>query len=121
MAGVQFSLQGLAVTGHAETEGPKYQGGKDITLNGITQPVWVGEGGLDHRQQIEQTDNKHQSGVLKQGDKGIDYSRDHQLERLGQDNQTHRLPVTQSEGIGRLVLTLRDGLQAAANHLCHIG
>jgi hypothetical protein len=40
---------------------------------------------------------------------------------LRQDDQAHLAPIAETQGIGRLVLTARDGLQAAAHHFGEIG
>ena len=62
-----------------------------------------------------------QRRVLEQADEGVDDVRDDDLQRLRQDDEPHHLPVAEAERHGALVLALRDGLQAAAHHLGHVG
>ncbi len=84
-------------------------------------PVRVGERRLDDAEQIEQADDQDQRRVLEQADEGVDDAGDHDLERLRQDDQAHRLPIAEAERLGGFELALRNRLQAAAHDLRHVG
>ncbi len=51
----------------------------------------------------------------------FDDTRDHELERLGQDDEPHLLRIGEPQRICRLVLAARDRLQPAADGLGEIG
>ena len=53
--------------------------------------------------------------------KFADDVRDRDLQRLRHDHEPHRLPVVEAERVGALVLAARQGGEAAADDLGHVG
>ena len=58
---------------------------------------------------------------LNSADEGIDDVRQRDAQRLRQDDQPHHAPIGQAQRPRRLVLAARDGGEAAAHHLRHVG
>ena len=85
------ALEPLAVARHAETEHPEDAGRRTRSRSvEKPEPVGVGVGGLDAAEQVEQADDQHQARVLEQRDERVDDARDHELERLRQDDEADR-------------------------------
>lgn len=85
----------LAIARHAKTEDPVDQRGKDIPLPWTSRAVRINGGLLHAAKEIEQPDDDHRAGIFKKGDDRVDQPGNNQLERLGEDHQPLRFPVTQ--------------------------
>src|SRR5919112_5465671 len=118
---VQLRLQGLAVLRHGEAEHEVDGAHRQVDLDAEPLPRRLDNGGLARRQQVEDADDEHQRGVLKEADEGVHQRRDHQAQRLRQDDEAGLLPVGEAERVRRLVLPLRQRLQATAHHFRQVG
>src|SRR5581483_11242340 len=103
---IQPVLDEQRITRHAETEREVDDAGKgEARKQGSwRRPVRIGERGAQHAQEVEQGHDRHQRGVLEQGDETVDEARNDVAERA------RRLP-----------LAPRDRRQAAADHLGLVG
>src|SRR3712207_640270 len=118
---VQLRLQVLAVLRHGEAEHEVDGAHRQVDLHAEALPRRLDDGRLARRQQVEDADDEHQRGVLEEADEGVHQRRDHQAQRLGQDDEARLLPVGQAERVRRLVLALGQCLQPAAHHLREVG
>src|ERR1051326_510686 len=75
------------------------------------RPFRIDARGLDGPQQIEHADDRYQRRILEQPDVGVDDVGDGDLQRLGQDDEAHHVPVTEPDRHRALVLPLGDRLQ----------
>ena len=72
-------------------------------------------------QKIEKPDDRNQRRVLEQADETVDDSGNDDFQRLRQNDKAHHFPIGQAKRLRRLILALRDRLQAAAHHFRHVG
>src|SRR3954470_8676250 len=118
---VQLRLQALAVFRHGEAEDEVDGADGQVDLDAEALPGRLDDRRLARRQQVEDADDQDEAGVLEEADEGVDQRRDHQAQRLRQDDEAGLLPVVQAERVGRLVLPLRQRLQAATHHFRQVG
>ena len=112
----------IEVARHAEADHEEEQRRQQEGLViDLAEPVLVGLQQARLAEDVEQADDDDQRGVLEQADEGVDDAGDRDLQRLRQDDQAHRLPVAQTHRLARLVLPLGNRLEAAADHLRHVG
>ncbi|QTK78568.1 6-Pyruvoyl-Tetrahydropterin Synthase [Agrobacterium tumefaciens] len=123
MPGVEVPFHEQRITRHAEAEDPEYEACEDIARHGGNggRPVRIRLVECDDTEQVEHADDRDQRRVLEQPDEGVDDARNDELQRLWQYDQPRLLPVVQAERIRSFILSLRNGLQAAADHFRHIG
>ena len=69
-------------------------------------PGRVGADRVGEPQRVEHRNDRDQSRVLEDADEGGDDAGDRDLQRLGQNDQLHRLPIVQAQRIRALVLAL---------------
>src|SRR6187401_326716 len=84
-------------------------------------PLRIDAGHLDRAQEIENTHDEDQRRILEQPYIGVDDIRDRHRQRLRQDDETRHLRIAETDGHGPFVLASRNGLQAGAHDLRHIG
>ena len=112
-----------AVTGvaHAVAESEVNEGAEGVTFHAMPQPGGVLPGGMDDAEEVVEADDGNQRRVFEQPDESVGNAGDDGGQRLRQDDEAHLRPVTEAEAVGRFKLSARDGLQAAAHHLRHVG
>src|SRR6476659_2076043 len=116
-------FHGASIARHAVTEDYKKNGGDRVAgrAGDGRCPLRIDAGHLDRPQEIEDANDKDQRRVLEQPYISVDDIRDRHCQRLRQDDEACHLPVAETDGHGAFVLASRNGLQAGANNLRHIG
>src|SRR6202000_2976438 len=96
---IQPVLDEQRITRHAETEREVDDAGKgEARKQGSwRRPVRIGERGAQHAQEVEQRHDRHQRGVLEQGNETVDEAGNNVAERLRQHDQERGLRPGQAE------------------------
>ena len=123
MAGGEPRFHVARVTRH-QIAAEKIEDGGEGVAGGAGQrrrPFRIDARGLDGAQEIENTDDEDERGVLEQRDIAVDDIGNGDAQGLRQNDQPHHLPIAEPDRLRALILSARDRLQAGAHHLRHIG
>ena len=93
---IQPRLQAFAVRCDRVAEREVDERNEHQALDVELPPLDVTRGEPNRAEQIEQADDDDEARVLEESDEGIDHRRDHELQRLRQDDEPHLVPVAQS-------------------------
>src|SRR3954470_22333086 len=121
VTGVEAPLERLREARHGKAEDPEAEAREDVGLDVVAEPFLADHDQPRHVQEVVEAHDEDERRVLEQRDEAVDDAGNDEPQRLGQDDQPHALPVAEPHGLGRLVLALGDGLEAAADHLGEVG
>src|SRR6516225_8562820 len=79
---IELALEHLAIARHEEAEAPIDRRDKHIGFGGEALPIGIGERVVGGIEQIEQTDDDDERGILEAADEVVDEGRDHHRQRL---------------------------------------
>src|SRR5262249_35964855 len=102
---LRFKMPAVARHGEAEREIDRRD--KCIHFDAEGLPSGIDDRGLCRGEQVEDTDDQDEAGILEEGDEGVDQGRDAVPDRLRQYDQPVLLPIGEAERVGSFVLSSR--------------
>ena len=94
------------------------EGGDRVELHHLEVAGGLDLGGV---QQLDDADRECDRSVLEHRDEFVAGRRDHDAQRLGQDDAPHRLEVGHAQALRSVHLTGLDGANAGADDFRHVG
>src|SRR5258708_5794412 len=118
---VEPPLEASPVARHGEAADEEENRGEDVALLGQTQPGGILQRLIDRPEEVDETDDGYERGILEKIDDVVDDPGHDDAQGLRQGDEHLYLPPVETDGVGGFLLTDRDALQAAAHRLGHVG
>src|SRR5260370_11514203 len=105
---VQPPLEASPVARHGEAADEEENRGEDIALLGQTEPGGILERLIDRAEEVDETDDGDERGVLEEIDDVVDNPRHDDAHGLRQGDEHLHLPPVETDRASGLLLTQRD-------------